>query len=1067
MGRKKRNSKQFSSKQIFITLLIVLIIAFGAIFLFSGTDANVAGQAVGTSQFDVPVYIFDDSGNYLCKGGLPDGWAGYAITTCKNPTDDEWIIEKETGEPYYMKHVASGDYLRAEHKSKGTDNLYLNTLTAIKSAKTGRWYLQKKGVSANDEENKYLITRGKNGYYAKSSTGNVHLIGKTADATLWNIVPVISTIVEGKVCFKEGDVKNDAKNIPFTCLEKKWMSLENFDLPFEVIPKDFTVSCKIEGVSKDKKDLCYNEKTISCDGWHPPENYDGKYFCPGSSQPEWLVCDSSAKGLININKERYCDGKIWNKCGATQEKEDFGDSLFCKSGQWFACNKDTKDTLSNKLLCDGSKWTECNTLNVDLTSSNGIYTCALDKDGISKWDVTSGLSYDLESGYELTFTKNKPLSVDDLNIEFTFCSGPTGDNPAVTTDLKVCRENNKLFDTLQKNILLPTKILTKDVALLYQYTDSTKIGSLFLRMDLSPQEQKFDSNKFTNAMITGKRIALGFEDRIYLLEHGKSNTLSLQNMKLKIYGESSEEIYEAKGNENKVEFILPEGKIIVQRVIENKEAFFVASALTKAEIVNLDIDLNKELSVKMSSEYAVKINDNPKLGVIKANEDDLNLDADSFKVEYAGVPKLALAKGVPEVVKKGDQTALLYYDEINIQGDKAIKSLQVFQHFDITTAKKSRVYNNEFIKTFTGGNEFVLQYGKSFYRVSYADPPKTSVTLFSLEKLQLLSLDGKNKYVPKNVDLASKQVTFLVSEGGIVFEKKDEQNLLEFHTQSAVELTTEEFNAEDYSTFFTKDTPVKVNGITYQLKDSGFTSTLDTQARIIKGNSVDTFKVLKKDQVDVVDGHLFWFKGLNAKGLKEISVQPIVAITNNKVKIDDWGDILAKAKDAKSKAIWWQNEYFDLVGDKKLASYSLRTIPEGKTYLLLNSQVAEDETENGTFAFNEHLLFAKQVLDLKTTEASLELTPVNHKLLTSAGLNSTAHGKTLSFVTSVGGSLYTMTHSTVNNNLFIIGSLFSPSKSFLKMSLPEGKSTQILFPDLTTGMVEVLNTTTSEIKITK
>jgi hypothetical protein len=60
-----------------------------------------------------------------------------------------------------------------------------------------------------------------------------------------------------------------------------------------------------------------------------------------------------------------------------------------------------------------------------------------------------------------------------------------------------------------------------------------------------------------------------------------------------------------------------------------------------------------------------------------------------------------------------------------------------------------------------------------------------------------------------------------------------------------------------------------------------------------------------------------------------------------------------------------------------------------------------------------------------------------------------------------------MTHSTVNKNLFVVGSLFTPAKSFLKMLIPEGKSTKILFPDLTLGTIEVLNTTTSEIRITK
>jgi len=841
---------------------------------------------------------------------------------------------------------------------------------------------------------------------------------------------------------------------------------------YNLVGQGSSDSCSSKGIAdSNPKFLCDGKKWVECkDNWIGPEKYDDKYFCPGKSQPEWLTCDQKNKDLVNKNKEMRCDGKVWVKCDATQEKKTFGDSLFCKDNQWQKCSTETKDTLQNGLLCKGTVWTKCENLLADTTSSDGKYTCT---GGI--WDTTASLTYELSSGYELTFAQNKPLSVKDLNTEFSFCTGEGGDNPIFTEFLVLC-QNDQKYQTLDKNVLFPITIDSANVAFLYQYTDDTKVGSLFLRKDLGPQEQIFDANEFGNAMVTGKRIALQFENRIYLLEHGKANIFSLLNMKLKIYGESTVEIYEAKGSVNKVEFLLPEGKIILQADTTGNVPVFKISALTKAEIVSQEIDLNNELSVIMSSEYAVKINDHPKLGTIKAHADDLNLDADSFKVEFEGVSKLALAKGVPYVKDKGtDGSALLYYDEINIQGDKAIKSLYVFQHFDITNTKKSRDYNNEFIKTSTGGNEFVVQYKQAFYRVSYADPPKDSVTLFSLEKLQLKSLDGKNTYVPKDVNLEKKTVTFIVPEGGIVFEKKDEQNLLEFHTQSEVELTTQEFKSEDYSTILTENTPVKVNGATYQLVDSGFTSTLDSQARIIKGNSADTFKVLKKDQLEVVDGnklslsHLFWYKGRNAEGVKEISVQPIVVVTNSKVIIDDWGDILAKAKDAKSKAIWWQNEYFDLVGDQKLASYSLRTIPEGNTYPIQNIKVADDETENGTFAYKEHLLFAKQVLNLNTTEASLELTPVTHQLLTVDGLNTSIYSPPLIFVTSVGGPLYSMSYTKLNNNLIVTGGLVSPVKVFLKMSLPEGKSTKILFPDQTTGTIEVLNVTSSPplFKITK
>jgi hypothetical protein len=1142
MVRKKRNSKQFSSKQIFITLLIVLIVAFGAIFLFSGSDETIAGQAIGdqVSSGDLAgkeVYIQSGSDTYLCVTA-----ANY-LYACEEKEDTRgthWFLEAYGNNQFFLKHMKTGKYLFAksgEHinNDKGYTNTFIYLVPdttnngavwefdASKGPNYGLKSFGKQYVLIRDSKNpisvelhnKYYPTKSNsyssefvvfeapltnldniiNGFKCSTSdylkkigvfsvgskkasllcgkppfacdpSGlitnsevmvtkgnklmgfNQHLCTSSGD---WSVCGATAYSVDKQYRASLGEVKED-----YTCGESTW---ELTDV------KNANV-CSATGVSKDRKELCYNKKTVKCDTWRAPENYEGKYLCPGIAPYEWLVCGGSEnKNSIDKDGNRYCDGKVWINCNTEQSKKDWGEALFCdaKSDEWNLCNINTKDTLSIKgSLCDGSKWVDCDNPHADTSSSDGKYTC----DG-NIWETTEEINYDLQSGFEVRFTKEKPADVKGFGGLLSFCDT---DNQHIDNFLVTCINKVPLTKVLDKDILYPTTIGQENVAFLYQYKDDQKIGSVFLRKDLSPKELDYEANEFVDAMVKGRRIALQFENQIYLLEHPKSNLFSLQNLKMKIYEDSTEETYDAKGSPNKVEFILPEGKITVQLDTSGNAGFYKLSALTKSQIVSQEIDLNEELSVKMSSEYGVKITDNPNFGIVKVNEDpktgDSNLEAEFFKIVVEKEDKkYILEKNVPKVIKKGDVSALFYYDTINKQTNKAIKSLQIFQHFDLSK-NKFHDYNNEFIKTFTGGNEFVVQYGKGYYRVGYAEKPTDQVTLFSLQKLILTSLDGKNKYVPKEAN--SKKVTFIVPEGGVVFEKKVDDNKLEFYKQTAVELTTQEFNADDYSTFLTKETPVKVNKVTYQLKDSGFTSTLDTQARIIEGNNEDTFKVLKKDQVEPIDGHLFWFKGKNAKGLKEISVQPIVEIKEGQKKtIDDWGDILAKAKDAKSKAILWQGEYFDLVGDKKLASYSLRSIPEGDTFPIKNIKVADDETENGTFAFHEHLLFATQVLDLKTTEASLELTPLTHKLLTSTGLNSTSHGKTLSFVTTVGGPLYVMTHSTVNKNLFVVGSLFTPAKSFLKMLIPEGKSTKILFPDLTLGTIEVLNTTTSEIRITK
>ncbi|NQV91973.1 hypothetical protein HQ489_05870, partial [Candidatus Woesearchaeota archaeon] len=267
---------------------------------------------------------------------------------------------------------------------------------------------------------------------------------------------------------------------------------------------------------------------------------------------------------------------------------------------------------------------------------------------------------------------------------------------------------------------------------------------------------------------------------------------------------------------------------------------------------------------------------------------------------------------------------------------------------------------------------------------------------------------------------------------------------------------------------------IKIGTVTYSLNDEGVTAGKEGGVFLEISNANPV--LLNKDVVwlDEINknNHLFWYQGTK-NGVKTVSIQPIVIIDSNVVELDDWSNILDKAKDAKSKALYWQGEYFEFVGDKSLSSFSLRSIPEGNTYPIQNFKEGTNFLSNGTFAFKEHLLFAEQTPAQDITKASLKLTPVTYNLLTSAGLNTTAasaYKSPLSFVTTVGGPLYSISYSKVNNNdnnLFITGSLFSPLKLFLKMALPEGKPTKILFPDLTTATIEVLNTTTSEIKITK
>jgi len=1229
MVRKKGKRKHITSTQIFIILLFVLIVAFGAIYLFSGTGDNVVGQAAGDT---VPylnfagreVYLQGGAfGNYLC---ITD--SNY-LNACSNKEDIQgthWVLESAGEKKFYLKHVKTGKYLLAqsgEHKWSGSGN-YINIFIYVTSGKENlgnKWVFdQSKGPNygLKSESGQYLLIRDSHAPIYVELHTKFYLTKPNDYSSVFKVLDAVDVIKQDAICAKKGEIQQDAQGESFACVNNnkdgntddvlQWQSLKDFgDLLLGDLEKDITAAyikastCTSNGISEDKTDLCYLKKIVPCDVWRGPENYDGKYFCPGSSQPVWLECNKVNSGTTNKNGEKYCDGTKWLDCTKKLDGTYKGTKQ-CVSGFWvtdasiaddklFEVTLDkTKRKINNVNydLCDintgslSDRATICkadvpvtptiyslqalkakpdlmpvvydigqNTkvllnyvaptdktkivsailhkeiesevsasfslgsfssnlaagqrLALQLKGQPEIYLLSHPKDQLFSFEnlqleelkgssiitketkgnfyqfkfpggfitiedkgstveitsvqageaiVSSAKTNILSEVYEISFDFNNPVKLKDFDEDvISVCSNDQSKDPNA---LRVCLNNKELSEgLLDEGILTKIKMTHGELAMLYRYENNKKTGYLFNFKKIDESGLLVDYNYFPEAMAAGRRLALEFSGHLYLLTHPVKDVIAMEEASIFTFTKDKNPPDKLLGDNFRAEALVADGKIVIERDPEKKELPYTIKGLTKAQLAETVTDLSSEFQAQMSSKIPIKIS-NENLGSIAVDSgNDVTGDLQNFKIFASGTSKTFLLK---DKVPFSTGNVLFYY--VATQGD--IKKADLYYLHDLDKIPSAQQnYDDGFIKTFTSGKKIGLLYKGQYYLLGF----KGASNSFVISDVVLTTIGGS----PVAGNAVGSKIDFSVPDGILsvwIENKPTGKDIIWF---TAEDLSTKIFQKEQYSTLLTPASDIKIGNMVYSLNDEGVTQ--GQEGGVFLEISGAKPVLLNKDVLwlDQYKTNVFWYQGTK-NGVKTVSVQPVVVIPPEGKTLDDWSNILDKVKDAKSKALYWQGEYFDFVGDKSLSSFSLRSIPEGNTYPIQHVQEGKNFLSNGTFVFKEHLLFAEQKpLTSDITKASLELTPVTHQLLTVDGLNTSIYSPPLIFVTSVGGPLYSMSYTKVNNNLFVTGSLVSPAKVFLKMSLPEGKSTKILFPDQTTGTIEVLNVTSPKplFKITK
>lgn len=657
------------------------------------------------------------------------------------------------------------------------------------------------------------------------------------------------------------------------------------------------------------------------------------------------------------------------------------------------------------------------------------------------------VSQDLSVNYELLFSKSEPLTLTDLgNKVLTVCGN---DNTGDAQTLLLC-ENNEPKLTLPKDVLKAEQINGKPVALLYQLVNGKKQGYVFYRYNLSGSYTDLNYNNFVDDLRTGRRVALTFQGATYLLGHPVSNFTSLPQTSLTSYNEGVKAQYPASGGEKKVEFLIPEGKLLLERNYGVPPPPFKMHGLTKKQITETPVDLKKQLFASFSTDVPVSITV-PDMGIIAVNDEkDIKSYKPQFKIEQGGQNLFDLLYNIPMTIDPASYpNVLVYYFAATVNGKTFVKTAKLYYMYDITVGEKSHDFNDQFLEVFTSGNELALAFDGQYYLLGYEGATQDEKQFFELEKLTLRVLNGTQEFAG-SVDAITQTVDFVVLNGKVSVTVDPTNNKIMFAGTGKEALITEKFDAAVSPFILTNQNKVKVSNTIFSLCDNNDTIDNSNVARVCKdGAYIGT--PLSPNVITSLQGlssYFMIYKGVVASSkqvlfyqIKDLPLQPLPS----------WGTIAQQLKLQKSFAYSWKGKYFELAGNGLFNSMMLRTIPSGQIYPVQNIKVSNEGWYNGTFVYNHSLLFAQQLPD-KDLMVQFMLKELDYSLVTDDGL---VLGDGAKFITAFDGTKYTLEVKSFSEALlkvslksevsmqggtsFVVYAAYLPKDASGSILLPNGK----------------------------
>ena len=680
----------------------------------------------------------------------------------------------------------------------------------------------------------------------------------------------------------------------------------------------------------------------------------------------------------------------------------------------------------------------------------------------------------LEEIYELPFSKEQPRKLQDFNdMLITVCNNDQSYDPEV---LLVCKDNDH-FLTLNKSEMTSTVLdyyegttnVGKEVGFLYQYVDGKKQGYIFNLQALSKDDSALNYSDFTEALVEGRRIALKFEDALYLLAQPEGDILSLPDMVLESYGGSEVVSTAAAGSTKEVSFLIAEGKITLHRDYATPPPPFQVSALTTLEVISTPVNMEEDLFTVMSSQVPVKLEGVN--GLIKASETDFKQDADAFKIVYNNDNKLINLKS-PVVFGNN----LLYYDSAVIDGGNFIKTMKIYRLYDMDDnnhGEDFHVYDNQFIETFSSGKTLAIKFEDEYFVLGYIGSSESEEAFFSLDDLTLTNLEGSETYekVVEDVDAGIKQAVFTTTLGKIAIKKDLTKSEIIFTLPEAI-LAEEDFNPlEDYSIVLKPGMKINVAGETISITETGISQTYINKVNVCGVDDDNDCIFIYKDEPLLLDEMsnqydlLFWYDPIIEDDQlieKQVKIYSVIDVSKY---IPPTAENLDTAftfenlftenslKEGKTPVLLWNDNYFELHSGLDnavvdLSTYWLKAIPSGpETTLAMLSDT--EGVNNASVYYENNLIFLQQVEKDGVDDIDLNLFSLPYELLTYEGINVTEDKV---FTPSVHGNKYVIDAPEIITNLENTPVLLkivirnSEDEVVYQTLMPQGVTQEVLLP---------------------
>jgi hypothetical protein len=639
----------------------------------------------------------------------------------------------------------------------------------------------------------------------------------------------------------------------------------------------------------------------------------------------------------------------------------------------------------------------------------------------------------LQENLEVVITKATPIRITNPNLgELTICRQ---DNDADPRQALLCRNADgqgeaDLIATLTNNVMATITLDGNDYALLYEVVDGTKQISIFnlIRPSITSVENLV-YNDFINGMVAGRRVAVEFENELYLISHTVQNSFSLLELSVTRHADGVT-IFPVVGSEDLVEVSVLGGKLTIERDYGTPPPPFRVSGMNARQLLDNPVNLLEQFSTTMSSVLPVNIGQPTNFGVITASDQDFTLLRQTFRLQADSYTfAIPLNFDEPRETTNGD--VLMLYDSAEITGQIPVKIVKFYLLYDVADNVR-RNFNDDFIRQLTSGREIALQIGNSYYLLGYRGVTSSEVTFFDMENLRISSLD-KTRVIEPTV--TGVQAVFDTPNGLVIVELDQINREIIFRTTTQVELLTQDaFGA--YARQLTVSNKVELDGATGLVLDicnealNSVTTLADICFNVPHQGRQNFFVDEGSPQLLQVDGVNYLLEVNGRTGAdKVVLVRRIINIDNPRLSSqgivlpasarhleDNWVNFVANVTTDTYPIFNISGEFYvpRAVG-RELNQFSFRSFSGLGRSGLRNSNAITQVLMNGTYTLGENVLRATQSLtgELRDRQIQTEFALQNYYYLpddrTPLFLNLSSDGGFIVFNVNIDDKFYYLT----------------------------------------------------------